>query len=53
LRALASPGTVLACHAVIPARFPAITCAVLPVAGPDIDLPVVQARCCQVQQNGR
>jgi len=25
----------------------------LSVAGPDIDLPVVQARCCQVQQNGR
>jgi hypothetical protein len=31
---------------------PAITCAVLPVAGLDIDLPVVQARC-RVQRNGR
>jgi len=58
---LASPGTALACHAAIRARFPGDylrgTCGgscrrvVLPAAGLDIDLPVVQARCCQAQQN--
>jgi len=56
---LASPGTVLAFHAVIRTRFPGVytlgacgagAAAGRLAAGLDIDLPVVPARCCRAQQ---